>query len=172
MEAYNVGISSAEVGVFNPADGTVTGWTQIAVYKNTLKHVEEPGAETNHFEAGKSSPVKTHFENGMEKITFQIPKTDPDSLKQALDGDVTTVSGVKSWHKKKGTKKPIIRAFRYTSLDGTLVTVTKGQWNGSRNTDGSETAIWLMDITVTVLDTGFPLISDVIVKEPEEEEEV
>ena len=162
----NVGLKKFEIGTFNAVDGTTTGWTEIPVYKDTLKHTETAGNTTKHYQAGKTSPIKTHTEVGEESIAISIPMTDAATLLKVFGGTVTTVSSVDTWNKPKTFGAEVIKSVRYESLDGTKVLIPKASMVGVKNFDATETNIWLIDATFTPQDTGLPAVADVQITDP------
>ena len=166
MEQVNVGLLKFEIGTFDPSDGTVSDWEEIPVYKDTLRHPETAGTTTNHYQSGKKNPIKTHVGGGEENITISVPYTDPDTCHKLKGGTVTTVSGKKTWNQPKDMTGEVIKGVRYTSLDGTMVTIPKASMTTVKNFDGTETNIWLLDATFVPQDTGFPNVADVQITEP------
>ena len=169
MSQYNVGLAWLKVGDFNKATGAITNLVEVEVYKNTLAITETDGAETKHFQAGKSSPKKIHREAGEDTVAFQIMDTAAASLKNCLGGSTTAVNGRDTWHKAKGVQPEIIKALHGKSLDGTEFIIPRGSWKGKKNFNTDEGQIWLMDITVTPTDTGFAEIADFDILDPEAE---
>ena len=167
MSVYNVGLKSLKVGDFDPATGAISNLVEIEVYKDTMQYSEQPGTQTKHFQAGKKAPKRIHTEPGEETLSFSIMNTAADSLLQCLGGTVTTVAGVKSWHKPKDSAGEVIKAIEAESLDGAIFKIPRGSWQGVKNFNGTETNIWLMDITVTPTDTGLPEVADFSLTDPQ-----
>lgn len=166
MSVYNVGLKSLKVGDFAPATGAISNLVEIEVYKDTMQYSEQSGTETKHYQAGKKSPKKIHKEPGEETLSFSVMDTAADSLQRSLNGTVTTVLGVKTWHQPKDSSAEVIKAIVAESLDGAVFTIPRGNWSGVKNFNGTETNIWLMDITVTPTDTGLEAVADFSLTDP------
>lgn len=166
MPVYNTGLKSLKVGDFNPADGSISNLKEVEVYKDTLKITESEPTQTKHFQAGKSAPKKIHYENGEETVKFSVMDTSADSLQVCLGGTVTTLNSQKTWNKAKGLQKERIKALVAETGDGAIITIPRGSWTGIKNFDLAQTAIGLIDITVTPTDTGFDNIPDFSVTDP------
>lgn len=166
MAVYNTKVSKVEVGVFNAVDGTITGWTEIQAYKDTVKISESEPTATKHFQAGRPTPRKIVYTNGEETFKLSIMNTSAASLEAALGGTITTVATVDTWNKPKGITGEVIKALRITTGDGAVITVPRGSWVGVKNFDLGDTTIALIDITVTPTDTGFDLVPDVSITDP------
>lgn len=162
----NVGLKKFEIGTFDPSDGTTSDWVEIPSYKDTLRHTETAGNTTRHYQAGKATPIKTHTEVGEETIAISVPQTDAATLLKIFGGTVTTVEGIDTWNKPKTFGAEVIKSVRYESLDGTKVLIPKASMVGVKNFDGTETNIWLIDVTFTPQDTGLPAVADVQIADP------
>lgn len=167
MPVYNTGLKKLEVGEFDPATGAITGLVEVQVYKDTLKITESESAQTKHYQAGKTAPKKIHYEAGEETVKFSIMDTSAASLLTSLGGTVTTVTGVSTWNKAKGVQRERIKALVATTSDGALIKIPRGSWVGVKNFDMADTAIGLIDITVTPTDTGLDAVADFSVTDPE-----
>ena len=169
MAVYNTGLKSLKVGDFNPTTGAISNLVEVQVYKDTLKITETEPTQTKHYQAGKTAPKKIHYENGEETVKFSVMDTSATSLLACLGGTITTVNTVDTWNKPKGVQKERIKALVAETSDGALIKIPRGSWIGVKNFDLADTAIGLIDITVTPTDTGLESIADFTVTDPSEE---
>lgn len=166
MAIYNTGLKSLKVGDFNPTTGAISNLVEVQVYKDTLKITETEPAQTKHYQAGKTAPRKIHYENGEETVKFSIMDTSAESLLACLGGTLTEVDDVKTWNKPKGVQKERIKALVAETADGALIKIPRGSWVGIKNFDMADTAIGLLDITVTPTDTGLENVADFSITDP------
>jgi len=153
VSKYNCGLKSLKVGDFDPVTGEITNLVEVEVYKDTLTLEESDPETTRHYAEGKSSPKKIVYMPGDETVNFSVMDTSADSLKSCLGGDVTTLNGVKTWHKPKGFAEQI-KALVAETVDGSIITIPRGSWIGKKNFSFNANGILLIDITVTPTETG------------------
>lgn len=148
------GVTKAEVGVYNPADGTVSGWAEIDIYKDTFTLTEPDPTVTNHFKQGESSPKLTRQVAGEVSINFSLMDLSADSKIAWIGGTKTTVLTVDTWHAPR-VKKSMIKALRFTMEDGSILTLPKVDCFTKADVKASDADINLMPVVGTIQDPGF-----------------
>lgn len=149
------GITKAEAGVFNPVDGSVSAWTEMEVYKNTILMPEEDPTRTSHYKQGQASPVLVQEVAGVITVTFSLLDISAANKADWIGGTVTTVNTKDTWNSPR-VKTSKTKALRFTMEDGSIMTIVKASCWTKLDVKASDTEINLLLVTATVLDPGFP----------------
>jgi hypothetical protein len=158
MPVYQTGLKSLEIGDFN--NGTPNNFVAVKVLRDTMT-IEKPDPTENKFyQAGQASPVLvTTQEAGGLMATFSVLDTSADTLLMLIGGSVTTLNGVKTWNAPTGSRSPLIKAIRATTLQNGTIQINRGALIATESFSLSENNIAVIKVKVEALDTGIGLAS-------------
>lgn len=159
------GLAKLELGTYSTVDGTATNFVEYPVYKDTMVISEAEPTATKHFQAGKVHPIVVNLQGGEEVASFTIMDTQADTMATLLGGTVTTVGQVKTWKKATGQPTEIIKVLRATTLDGRVITISRGSLMAKKNLDLGDAKLAGIDVKVTVTETGFSGVAPMTITE-------
>ncbi|WP_017258398.1 hypothetical protein [Pedobacter arcticus] len=148
------GVTKAEVGVYSNVDGTVAGWAEMDVYKDTFTLEEADPTKTEHFKQGEASPKLVRQKAAGLTIKFSLMDLSATNKVLWIGGTKTTVETVDTWHPPR-VKTGLIKALRFTLEDGSIVTIPKTDCFTKANVKASDADINLMEVSGSILDPGF-----------------
>ncbi len=151
---YSYGVTKAEVGIFSSVDGSVSGWKEIELYKDTFTMGEDDPTQNDHYQQGVASPKIVRETTAPTKVNFSIMDLSADSKIEWVGGTKTTVATVDTWHSPR-LKRSQIKALRFTLEEGGVITIAKVQTYGKPDVKASDADINLILVTGTILDPGF-----------------
>lgn len=148
------GVTKAEEGVYSATDGSVTGWVEIDLYKNTFALSEEDPTRTPHYKQGQASPSLVVEIAGANTVNFSLMDLSASSKRDWVGGTITTLNNKNTWHAPR-IKTSKIKALRFTLEDGSVMTMPKVSCWTKAEVKASDSEINLMPVVGTILDPGF-----------------
>ena len=151
MELYAVGLEYLKKGGIDAVTGLPTALASVGnVYRDSVGFTGGDVSKTEIFAQQFETPVKVFNKKAAAAFVFQIMSTQADTLKAFLGGTVAEVGGVKTWS-APDTAETIEASFEMKTLDGTIITIHRGDVVGKENFKVSDEGIWLTEVTVTPL---------------------
>lgn len=154
METYSFGIKRFDVADIDPVTGLALAGTQETIgdiFKDSCDMTSSDPTTTEIFAEQKLTPVASFTVPGGDTLKLSLLSTAADNLKKVLGGTVTTLAGVKTWH--KSSSAVLIEKFvEIETIDGTIITMPRVSLVGKPNFQFRRQGLLLTDVIMNPLE--------------------
>lgn len=160
-----LGLSKIEVADITAADGKPGAYAALGLtYQDTCQMTEEDPTTTEHYAEEVEDPIITLSRRGKLTFAFSLMNANADTMQKVFGGTVTGTTN-KKW--TAPAKMPIIeKAVKITPEIGGIFEIGRASLTAKMNGNFNKSGIFLIDITLTVLNPEFSTIPRVSYTDP------
>lgn len=157
-----LGLSKIEVADITATDGKPGAYAALGLtYQDTCQMTEEDPTTTEHYAEEVEDPIITLSRRGKLTFAFSLMNANADTMQKVFGGTVAA----KKW--TAPAKMPVIeKAVKITPEIGGIFEIGRASLTAKMNGNFNKSGIFLIDITLTVLNPEFATIPRVSYTDP------